>query len=60
MIPQDLVLLVSYLNCKLRDEYASLADLCEDLELSEAELSEKLLRSGYRYEESGNKIVQIR
>ncbi len=58
MIPQDPVLLVSYLKCKLRDEYASLADLCEDMELSEAELLEKLLRNGYRYEESGNRIVQ--
>ena len=33
MLPQDPMILLSYLNTKLRDDYDSLAALCEDMEL---------------------------
>ena len=32
MLPQDPVILLSYVNTKLRDEYPSLDELCDDLE----------------------------
>ena len=51
MIPNDPMILFSYLNTKLRDEYDSLAALCEDLELDEEELIEKLAAIGFSYDE---------
>ena len=42
MLPQDPVMLLSAVNMKLRDRYGSLEDLCEDLDVSSAEICEKL------------------
>ena len=33
-IPNDPMMLLSYINTKLRDEYKNLSELCDDLELS--------------------------
>ncbi len=49
-------MLVSYLNLKLRDCYDSLAKLCDEEDISEDELSEKLRAAGYRYDEDTNQI----
>lgn len=38
MIPQDPMILLSYLNTKLRDEYKSLDLLCDDLQLDKSEI----------------------
>ena len=35
-LPKDPYILLSYLNTQLRDKYASLADLCDDLEEDQA------------------------
>ena len=37
-IPKDPVMLMSFLNTKLRDQYSSLEELCQDLEADQAEL----------------------
>ena len=37
MIPKDPVMLLSFLNLKLRDYYPTLEGLCEDLELNREE-----------------------
>lgn len=37
-IPKDPVMLMSFLNTKLRDRYSSLEELCQDLEADQAEL----------------------
>ena len=42
MIPRDPVMLLSYLNLKLRDYYGSLDALCEDLELNKEEILETI------------------
>ena len=57
MLPQDPVILVSYLNTQLRDNYSSLADLCSSLDVDEAELKRKLREIGYRYDKQQNKFV---
>ena len=44
MIPQDPVMLLSFINMKLRDQYDSLDMLCEDLDISKQEIIEKLKR----------------
>lgn len=57
MIPNDPVMLLSFLNLKLRDFYGSLADLCEDLQVDEQEIVEKLARIDYHYDAVKNQFV---
>ena len=56
-IPQDPVMLYSYLNTLLRDRYGSLSELCEDLELSETKLRERLSEAGFQYQPEKNRFV---
>ncbi len=57
MIPQDPVMLLSFVNMKLRDRYADLARLCEDLDISEEELCKKLAQIGYNYSPEQNRFL---
>lgn len=57
MIPKDPVMLLSFLNVKLRDWYSSLTQLCEDLDISEAQVRETLSGIDYRYDEGRNQFV---
>ena len=50
MLPKDPMILLSVVNTKLRDEYASLEALCEDLELDQNELEEELAALGFVYD----------
>lgn len=54
MLPQDDYMLLSYVNTKLRDEYDSLDDFCEDCEVDRAMLEERLKALGYCYYEEQN------
>ena len=59
MIPQDPVMLLSFINMKLRDSYDSLDALAEGLDISEDELKdivEKLKSIDYKYDESRNQF----
>ena len=55
-IPNDPIMLMSFINLKLRDFYSSLDDLCEDMELDRKELEEKLNGAGYEYSKENNKF----
>ena len=57
MLPNDPVMLLSAVNMKLRDGYASLDALCEDEDISRAELEEKLAGIGYFYDETANRFA---
>ena len=57
MIPKDPVMLLSFLNMKLRDFYTDLSALCEDLDLPEAEIKDKLAAIGYVYDGDRNQFV---
>lgn len=57
MIPNDPMILLSFINTKLRDEYASLSLLCEDHDLDRAALEAKLNAVGYTYREDLNRFV---
>lgn len=48
-LPNDPIILLSYLNTQLRDNYPSLDELCSSLHLNQAELSEKLSSIGCVY-----------
>ncbi len=55
-IPQDPMMLLSFINMKLRDFYPSLDALCEDLEISRKELEEKLGAAGFEYSEENRRF----
>ncbi|MDE7339328.1 MAG: DUF4250 domain-containing protein [Lachnospiraceae bacterium] len=57
MIPSDPVMLLSYVNLKLRDFYTSLDALCDDMDISEAEIVQKLASIDYHYDEEKNQFV---
>ncbi len=48
-IPTQPEMAVSLLNMKLRDEYQSLEELCEDMDINIDELCQKLRNAGYEY-----------
>ena len=56
-IPTDPVMLVSFLNLKLRDSYASFDALCDDLELDKAEIEKKLDTIDYHYKPEYNQFL---
>ncbi len=57
MIPKDPVMLLSYVNLKLRDFNTSLDALCEDLDADRNEIVEKLAGIDYHYDEEKNQFV---
>ncbi len=57
MIPKDPVMLLSFVNLKLRDFYDSLEALCEDMEIDGEELSDKLAAIDYHYDRETNQFV---
>ncbi len=56
-IPKDPVMLVSFLNLKLRDQYASFDALCEDLELNKEEVENILDTIDYHYKPESNQFL---
>lgn len=57
MLPKDPVMLLSIVNMKLRDQYASLHALCEDMDESEAQIVAALCAIGYEYDEGTNQFI---
>ncbi len=55
-IPNDPIILLSFINTRLRDYYASLDALCDDMELDKAALCQKLANVGYAYDEKQNQF----
>ena len=55
-IPQDPMMLFSYVNMKLRDEYPTLDELCASLDVDRKWLEEKLAAVGFEYSEEHNKF----
>ena len=56
-LPQDPVILLSYINTQLRDFYPSFSELCKSLCIDEAQIAGKLLSIGYKYNQELNKFV---
>lgn len=57
MIPKDPVMLLSFMNLKLRDYGKNLEQLCEDLDADQAEIIEKLAGIDYHYDAERNQFV---
>lgn len=56
-IPRDPAILLSFLNLKLRDYYADLDTLCDDLELDKHTLEETLQSIDYTYDPAVNQFI---
>ena len=55
-IPSDPMMLYSFVNMKLRDQYSSLDALCDDMALDKSFLVEKLGEAGFEYSAENNKF----
>ena len=56
-LPQDPIMLLSYVNTQLRDNYSSLNDFCSSMDVSREELEEKLRAVNYEYDAERNAFV---
>ncbi|MBO6166161.1 MAG: DUF4250 domain-containing protein [Eubacterium sp.] len=56
-IPKDPVMLMSYINTQLRDNYDSLTELTKSLGIDEKEIIEKLASINMKYDEKLNKFL---
>ena len=57
MIPKDPVMLLGFVNLKLRDFYKNLDALCEDLGVEKQEITDSLAAIDYRYDGERNQFV---
>ncbi|CDE69390.1 DUF4250 domain-containing protein [Jutongia sp.] len=56
-IPNDPMMLVSYLNTQLRDFYPSLEELCKSLDLDQQQICDKLKAVDYSYDTATNRFI---
>ncbi|MBD5145325.1 MAG: DUF4250 family protein [Ruminococcus sp.] len=59
VLPKDPYMLLSVVNMKLRDSYKNLDELCEDMDVSAADLAAQLEKIGYAYSRELNSFVPI-
>ena len=57
MIPNDPMIMLSYINTKLRDDYPTLDALCDDLQADRTEIEAKLKAIDYTYNAELNRFV---
>ena len=57
MLPKDPVILLSFVNTKLRDEYPSLTELCASLDADQAAREETLAALNYCYDSEKNQFI---
>ena len=57
MIPKDPVMLLSFINLKLRDYGMDLDALCDDLDVERRDIEETLARIDYQYNPERNQFV---
>ena len=55
-LPEDAVILLSVVNTLLRDKYENLNLLCDDYNIKENIITDKLLTIGYSYNEKQNQF----
>ncbi len=57
-LPQDPIILLSYINTRLRDDYPEGLDrLCDDMEVDRTALEAKLGAAGFEYNPQSNRFV---
>ena len=56
-IPKDPVMLLSFVNTELRDNYSSLDELAASYDISPSEIEEKLRAIDYTYDKENNRFA---
>ena len=56
-LPNDPMILLSYINTQLRDNFSSLDELCQSLDVEKSDIEAKLNTIDYSYNPSLNKFV---
>ncbi len=56
-LPKDSVILLSFANTQLRDNFPTLADFCQHFNITAEELCTKLALLDYHYDESTNQFI---
>lgn len=57
MMPKEPVMLLSFVNMKLRDFYDSLDKMCNALDVDRTEVEAKLSGIGYHYDADRNQFI---
>lgn len=57
MMPKDPVMLLGFVNLKLRDFYESLDAFCDDLDVEKEEIEKKLNSIDYHYDSVKNQFI---
>ena len=55
-LPDDPMMLFSFINMKLRDFYSSLDELCDDMNVNKEMIVGKLQSAGFEYSAEHNKF----
>ena len=55
-MPKDPVMLLSFVNTQLRDNYSSLKELAAAYTVEEKDISDKLAQINYKYDENLNQF----
>ena len=56
-MPKDPMMLMSFINMKLRDFYPTLDALCDDMDVDRQELENKMAEAGLEYNAATNKFI---
>ena len=56
VLPQNPVILLSYVNTQLRDNYFDLDDFCNSINVDKKEIIYTLSKIGYGYNENSNQF----
>lgn len=56
-IPNDPVMLLSFVNIQLRDHYSSFSDFCKTNSLDKKLITDKLASIDYQYNETTNQFI---
>ncbi|HIR12327.1 MAG TPA: DUF4250 domain-containing protein [Candidatus Choladousia intestinavium] len=56
-LPEDPIMLLSYVNTQLRDFYPTLDDFCSAADVSRDKIEKKLMNVGYVYNAKRNAFV---
>lgn len=58
-LPKDPVMLLSFVNTQLRDNYSGLKELAAAYDIDEKELCDKLAQIDYKYDETVNQLSRF-
>lgn len=56
-IPHDPIILLSYINTQLRDNYSSLTELCKALDVDERDIVIRMKEINYEYDPELNRFM---